>query len=681
MRSRQTVCTRAGPKCPLFLVVVLGLLVAAAAAQPVSTKTLLAEMANLAGMAEFPDPPYTCKQFSSYDRASTSPADEKTWFANADAGQFLATEDHAGRKEYVLMDAAGPGAIVRIWSANPKGTLRIYLDGDDPDRAREGAAEPTFAAPMADLLGGKLLGIPSPIACERSMGWNSYFPIPYAQHCKVTCDERDFYYHVNYRTYPPGTAVETFAPAQFEALAADIYAVAAKLAFPRSGGAPRSSGKPIQRTFEVPPSAASSVDLDGPGAITAIEARVDAPDVTAALRNVVFLADFDGEQTIDVPLGDFFGATPGINPYEGLPLGVTASGEMWSHWIMPYERSLRIGFRNLGDQPVSIRARFETGSYRWTERSLHFSAGWRCARDVPTRPMQDWNYVTVNGQGVFAGAAFAIANPVKQWWGEGDEKIYVDGAEFPSHFGTGTEDYYGYAWCCNIPFSHAYHAQPRCDGPANYGHTAVNRWHIMDRIPFEREFRFDMELWHWHDKIQIPSLSVVSYWYARPGAKSNRQAIQPADLPLTLLPKYVPPRVAGTLEGEELRILEQTGQPGPQALEACSNEQQLWWRGAKPGDRLVLSVPVAADGKYRLLARCVTAGDYGIVQFSLNDQKAGSPIDLYHNGIAVTDELELGEFDLPAGESRLAVEVVGTNEKAKKDYMFGLDYIRLEPVP
>ena len=38
-------------------------------------------------------------------------------------------------------------------------------------------------------------------------------------------------------------------------------------------------------------------------------------------------------------------------------------------------------------------------------------------------------------------------NPVEAWWGEGDEKVFVDGEKFPSHFGTGTEDYYGYAWC------------------------------------------------------------------------------------------------------------------------------------------------------------------------------------------------------------------------------------------
>ena len=78
----------------------------------------------------------------------------------------------------------------------------------------------------------------------------------------------------------------------------------------------------------------------------------------------------------------------------------------------------------------------------------------------------------------------------------------MDGETFPSHFGTGTEDYYGYAWCWPGLFTHAYHAQPRCDGPGNYGRTSVNRFHILDRIPFTKDFKFDMELWHWHATLQ-----------------------------------------------------------------------------------------------------------------------------------------------------------------------------------
>ncbi len=201
--SLHTVCKRPWLRWPSFRSVaglsagcLLFIALGAPAAQPdtISTATLLNDMTDLAGMAEFPTPAYTCKQFSSYDRKAKSPTQD--WFANGDCGQYLRVEERAGRKEFVMMDTDGPGAIVRIWSANPQGTLRVYLDG---------AAQPVLEAPMSELLGGKYPGLPQPIAGEYSKGWNLYFPIPYARHCKVTSDKGNFYYHVNYRTYPAGT--------------------------------------------------------------------------------------------------------------------------------------------------------------------------------------------------------------------------------------------------------------------------------------------------------------------------------------------------------------------------------------------------------------------------------------------------------------------------------------------
>ena len=44
------------------------------------------------------------------------------------------------------------------------------------------------------------------------------------------------------------------------------------------------------------------------------------------------------------------------------------------------------------------------------------------------------------------GDTLALHNGAAAWWGEGDEKIFVDGETFPSHFGTGSEDYYGYSF-------------------------------------------------------------------------------------------------------------------------------------------------------------------------------------------------------------------------------------------
>ncbi len=87
---------------------------------------------------------------------------------------------------------------------------------------------------------------------------------------------------------------------------------------------------------------------------------------------------------------------------------------------------------------------------------------------------------------------YQISNPVANWWGEGDEKIYIDNENFPSTFGTGTEDYYGYAYCWYEPFTHAYHNQVRVDGPANFGHSCVSRFHFLDALTFDKSIKFDM---------------------------------------------------------------------------------------------------------------------------------------------------------------------------------------------
>ncbi len=38
----------------------------------------------------------------------------------------------------------------------------------------------------------------------------------------------------------------------------------------------------------------------------------------------------------------------------------------------------------------------------------------------------DVNYVTLEGKGLYAGDALTVFNTADAWWGEGDEKIFVD---------------------------------------------------------------------------------------------------------------------------------------------------------------------------------------------------------------------------------------------------------------
>ena len=77
---------------------------------------------------------------------------------------------------------------------------------------------------------------------------------------------------------------------------------------------------------------------------------------------------------------------------------------------------------------------------------MHFHTAWHQQSGLTTPPPSDWNFLRLTGRGVYVGDSLALFNPVATWYGEGDEKIFVDGEAFPSHLGTGTEDYYGYSY-------------------------------------------------------------------------------------------------------------------------------------------------------------------------------------------------------------------------------------------
>jgi hypothetical protein len=130
--------------------------------------------------------------------------------------------------------------------------------------------------------------------------------------------------------------------------------------------------------------------------------------------------------------------------------------------------------------------------------------------------------ISSEGRGVYGGDVLGIQNPTETWGGEGDEKIYVDGESVPSFFGTGTEDYYGYAWSTGELFFRALHAQTRAGGPGFSGTFSVNRFRTLDAIPFAKSLRFDMELWHWGET--RVTWSAMIYYYARPGAEDDLMA-------------------------------------------------------------------------------------------------------------------------------------------------------------
>ena len=116
---------------------------------------------------------------------------------------------------------------------------------------------------------------------------------------------------------------------------------------------------------------------------------------------------------------------------------------MICRWLMPYQSSASVRIHNLAATPVSVTMKVVVSPWAWDAASLHFRTNWWTDKPFAPRPVWDMNFIEVNGRGLHVGDTLIVLNPHWSWWGEGDEKIYVDGdfsKRFPSQFGTGSED-------------------------------------------------------------------------------------------------------------------------------------------------------------------------------------------------------------------------------------------------
>lgn len=493
----------------------------------VNLSTLLTEMVDREQITRFPENGYRCLQASSYNRESVSPS-QPGWFADSDGIGYVRTEVNNGKKEWVIMEDKGPGVITKIWAVcfyyglnNTTGAnINIYLDG---------AATPSISANFFKLVKG-LDFVKSPFAEATTRAGNLYFPIPYASSCKICMDNRAFYNIINYRKYPEGTKVRTFTREEFNQIADLRRRVAAQLTKP----AP-TLGQEFQKSAELGREETLQVALPpGNKAIKQVEIRIEsAANQAQALRSTVLTGTFDGLQTVWSPVGDFFNNVGKRRAHDMWERSVMPDGTMICRWMMPYRESGTLSLTNLWHEALEVSLKVVTGPYAWRENSMHFYASWRMDPPSPTFPLYDWNFLTAQGKGVIVGDQWTVLNPRQGWWGEGDEKIYVDDdlkRNFPSHFGTGTEDYYGWAGGV-VPtpadeFSKPFLGNIIVGHPRSMGYNVCTRTRSLDAIPFYRRIKFDFEsscgtrqFWHYLQYAQ------TTFWYGVPGVTHNRKPL------------------------------------------------------------------------------------------------------------------------------------------------------------
>ncbi len=119
--------------------------------------------------------------------------------------------------------------------------------------------------------------------------------------------------------------------------------------------------------------------------------------------------NFDGEDTVWCPIGDFFGSGVGVNQLQSWYRTVNADGTMICRWTMPYATSGKITLKNVGTSPVTVSLAASTGAWAWDNHSMHFHTTWHYESGLLTPPARDWNYVDLAGPRRLCGRhAFAL---------------------------------------------------------------------------------------------------------------------------------------------------------------------------------------------------------------------------------------------------------------------------------
>jgi hypothetical protein len=154
--------------------------------------------------------------------------------------------------------------------------------------------------------------------------------------------------------------------------------------------------------------------------------------------------------------------------------------------------------------------------------------------------LQAWdnNYIILEtkGRGRYIGCNLSVTNFTRNWWGEGDDMIWIDGYKWPPDLhGTGSEDYMGHAGGMQQDAS-LYSGSSIFEGrtiPApeielwrgDSGYQTGYVFHLANPVYFEREIKVTIE--HGHANHLANEMSSVAYWYAdKPTAVVNVPPVQ-----------------------------------------------------------------------------------------------------------------------------------------------------------
>ena len=433
------------------------------------------------------------------------------------------------------------------------------------------------------------------------------------------------------------------------------------------------------------------MDVKGSGVITHIwmtflgpEPHTWAKNGSANHQEMLLRMYWDGSErpAVEAPVGDFFANSFGKrSEVISVPVVVEDADSYNCFWHMPFRKSARIEIVNQSEKPISLLYY----NIDWIKKDAiadetpYFYAQYR--QEYPVQNGKDYVLLDTEGKGHYVGTVLSVRTRSPSWFGEGDEKIYIDGEEKASIWGTGTEDYFLSAWGLKTTGT-PYFGTPYFDQWGIVGgHTSAYRWHIADPIVFNKGIRVTFEHYGWISVDENPDYksiswnereddySSVAFWYQSGEPTFKTRAPHARQRRLPNLDRIVAAHLYSGAEHHgpgEADLQNLSIYPDGHLLYKPQGEEDAW-----------IEIPFEIEKKepLRLLLVMTHSYDFGKYQAYLNGVKLGPVMDLYSTEI-LSREHHLLDFWPDPGDYKMRLECVGRNSASTGHYL-GIESVRL----
>ena len=434
------------------------------------------------------------------------------------------------------------------------------------------------------------------------------------------------------------------------------------------------------------------LDEKGPGVITHIWITFLGPEPqdwakkgSANHQEMLLRMYWDDSKVpaVEAPLGDFFANCFGQRrEVISMPVVVEGGDAYNCFWRMPFRKSARIEIVNQSEKPISLLYY----NIDWIKKDKlpedtpYFHAQYR--QEYPCEHGKDYVVLETKGKGHYVGTVLAVRTRSPAWFGEGDEKIYIDGEAKASIWGTGTEDYFLCAWGLK-PTNTPYFGVPYFDQWGIVGgHTSAYRWHINDPIVFNTGIKVTFEHFGWVSPDENPQhkstswnereddYASVAFWYQTGESTFAARAPHARERKLPSLERLTV-RAADVTDAKHHGV----GAVTTQQLDLYEDKQILYMPKQANGAWIEIPFEVKKKEPLRLLLNMTKSYDFGKYQASLNGVKLGGEIDLYSPKV-INEEVHLLDFWPEPGSYTLRLECLGKNMQSES-YYCGIESVRL----